>query len=276
MTEMSPVGTCGRLKPKMRDLPVDQRHAIQAKQGRAICGVDMKIVDADGRTLPHDGKSFGELLVRGPWVISAYFNDAAASKDAFDDEGWFRTGDVATIDRRGLHADHRPRQGRRSSRAASGSARSTSRTWRWAIPTSPRPRSSASPHPKWDERPLLVVVKKPGSSPTREEILGFLKGKVANWCAARRCGVRRAAAAHRDRQAVEARDPPAAQGLSLAGRNPPAGLSRERAPRRPGRGPGGAAARVHGRASSIRTRRPTAISMPPAPTAGRRRRSWRR
>jgi 3-(methylthio)propionyl---CoA ligase len=181
MTEMSPVGTCGRLKPKMNDLPVDQRQAIQAKQGRAIWNVDLKIVDASGRSLPHDGTSFGELLVRGPWVINAYFNDPAASKDAFDDEGWFRTGDVATIDAEGyMQIVDRAKDVVKSGGEWISSIDIENKAM--GHPDVAEAAVIGVPHPKWDERPILVVVKKPGTSPTRDDILGFLKGKIANWC----------------------------------------------------------------------------------------------
>jgi acyl-CoA synthetase (AMP-forming)/AMP-acid ligase II len=181
MTEMSPVGTCGRLKQKMLTLPVDQRHAIQAKQGRAICNVELKIVGADGRPLPHDGKSFGELLVRGPWVISAYYNDEAATRDAFDDEGWFRTGDVATIDSEGyMQIVDRAKDVIKSGGEWISSIDIENKAV--AHPDVAEAAVIGVAHPKWDERPILIVVRKPGTSPTREDILGFLRGQVANWC----------------------------------------------------------------------------------------------
>jgi fatty-acyl-CoA synthase len=181
MTEMSPVGTCGRLKHNLQGLPVDERHLIQAKQGRAIWNVDIKIVDASGRALPHDGTSFGELLVRGPWVISAYFNDPAASKDAFDDEGWFRTGDVATIDGEGyMQIVDRAKDVVKSGGEWISSIDIENKAM--GHPDIAEAAVIGVPHPKWDERPILVVVKKPGTSPSRDDILGYLKGKVANWC----------------------------------------------------------------------------------------------
>src|SRR6185312_1625496 len=101
MTEMSPVGTLAVLKSKFLDRPRSEQLARQASQGIALYGVDMKVVAPDGKVQPHDGKSSGELLVRGPWIVSGYFNDEAASAAAFDNEGWFRTGDVSTIDEEG-------------------------------------------------------------------------------------------------------------------------------------------------------------------------------
>src|SRR6185437_2549289 len=97
MTEMSPVGTLSTLKPRIAALPLDERYRYKAKQGRPIYTVELKIVDAEGVVQPHDGVAMGEVLARGPWVISGYYNDETASAAAFDAEGWLRTGDVATI-----------------------------------------------------------------------------------------------------------------------------------------------------------------------------------
>ncbi|HVO16205.1 MAG TPA: 3-(methylthio)propionyl-CoA ligase [Alphaproteobacteria bacterium] len=181
MTEMSPVGTCGRLKHKMLTLPTDQRHAIQAKQGRAICHVDLKIVGPDGKALPHDGKAFGELFVRGPWVISAYYNDEAATRDAFDDEGWFGTGDVATIDPEGyMQIVDRAKDVVKSGGEWISSIDLENKAM--GHPGVAEAAVIGVPHPKWDERPILVVVAKPGASPTREDIIGFLRGQVPSWC----------------------------------------------------------------------------------------------
>ncbi|MCB1807110.1 MAG: AMP-binding protein, partial [Candidatus Competibacteraceae bacterium] len=88
--------------PAMRRLPKKEQHDIKVKQGRALFGVELKIVDASGQRLPHDGKAFGELLVRGPTITSGYYNDPQANENAFDAEGWFRTGDVSTIDEHGF------------------------------------------------------------------------------------------------------------------------------------------------------------------------------
>ena len=109
MTEMSPLGTVCTLKPKPAGARAEQRLAIQAKQGRAVFGVDMKIVGEDGNELPHDGKASGELLVRGPWIVASYFKGEGGDPLV---DGWFPTGDVAHHRRRRLHADHRPQQGR--------------------------------------------------------------------------------------------------------------------------------------------------------------------
>ncbi len=141
MTEMSPVGTTAVLKAKHAALDAEARLAIRAKQGRPLFGVEMKIVDDDGRELPHDGKSVGELLVRGPWIVGAYYEDAEATAAAVEPDGWFHTGDVATIDPDGyLQLTDRRRTS--SSRAANGSARSNSKTPRWRTAMSARRRRS--------------------------------------------------------------------------------------------------------------------------------------
>src|SRR6516165_8252886 len=98
MTEMSPVGSVSIPKPKQITDGPEAEYAIRARQGRPLYGVEFKIVDADGKRLPEDGIARGELLVRGPWVAGAYYRDDDASQAALDTEGWFRTGDVATID----------------------------------------------------------------------------------------------------------------------------------------------------------------------------------
>ena len=145
----------------------DARRAIQAKQGRAVFGVDMKIVGEDGRELPRDGKASGELLVRGPWVISRYFKGEGGDPLV---DGWFPTGDVATIDADGYHADHRPQQGRDQVRRRMDRL-DRPREHRDGAPGRGDGRLHRRRHPKWDERPLLVVVKKPGADVTREELI---------------------------------------------------------------------------------------------------------
>ena len=112
MTEMSPVGTTAQFNARTAALPAEERRQYQAKQGRTVCGVEMKIIDDDGNELPRDGEAFGEVAVRGPWVISAYYKDEEATASQFTDDGWFLTGDVATLDAGRLHADRRPLQGR--------------------------------------------------------------------------------------------------------------------------------------------------------------------
>ena len=152
MTEMSPVGTVATLKGSQVDLDAPTRFAIQSKQGRAVYGVDMKIVGDDGEELPWDGKQSGELMVRGPWVIDKYFKSEGGDplvKDA-EGHGWFPTGDVADDRRRAASCRSPTARRTSSSRAASGSARSTSRTSPWRIRAcrwrraSPRPTRSGT------------------------------------------------------------------------------------------------------------------------------------
>jgi len=180
MTEMSPVGTTGRPKRRIEALPEAERQAYQLKQGRAIYGVDMKIIDADGKELPRDGEAFGELVVRGPWIISAYYEDDAASRAALTDDGWFRTGDVATLDPEG----HMQIVDRSKDVIKSGGEWISSIDLENTAVGHPEVAEAAVigvPHPKWGERPLLILVPAEGGKPTREDILSFLSDKVAKW-----------------------------------------------------------------------------------------------
>ena len=177
MTEMSPVGTVCTLKPKHQRLDAEQRMAVQAKQGRAVFGVDMKIVGEDGNELPHDGKASGELMVRGPWIIASYFKGEGGSplKD-----GWFPTGDVSTIDADGyMQITDRSKDVIKSGGEWIGSI--DLENIAMAHPAVAMAACIAARHPKWDERPLLVVTKKPGSEVTRDELLHFYDGKIAKW-----------------------------------------------------------------------------------------------
>lgn len=176
MTEMSPLGTSCKLLARHKDLPEDARHKILEKQGRVIYGVDMKIVDGEGQELPWDGKAFGDLLVRGPWVIDHYYrNDNNPLVD-----GWFPTGDVATIDEEG----YMQITDRSKDVIKSGGEWISSIDVENVAAAHPAVHMAAcisAYHPKWDERPLLVVVKRPGMDISREELLGFFEGKVAKW-----------------------------------------------------------------------------------------------
>jgi len=177
MTELSPLGTACVLKGSQRALPAEQREAIQAKQGRAVFGVDLKIVDDCGAELPWDGKGSGELLVRGPWIVSSYLN--AEGGDPLVD-GWFPTGDVATIDADGfMQITDRAKDVIKSGGEWIGSI--DLENIAMAHPAVAMAACIAAPHPKWDERPLLVVVKKPGAELTRDALLGFYEGKIAKW-----------------------------------------------------------------------------------------------
>jgi fatty-acyl-CoA synthase len=177
MTELSPLGTVCAPKPRHRALPADERLAVQAKQGRVVFGVDMKIVDADGRALPHDGRSAGELMVRGPWVIAGYFKGEGGDPCV---DGWFPTGDVATIDADGfMQITDRSKDVIKSGGEWISSIELENIAM--AHPAVAMAACIAARHPKWDERPLLVVARKPGATLTREELLQFYAGRVAKW-----------------------------------------------------------------------------------------------
>jgi fatty-acyl-CoA synthase len=181
MTEMSPLGTVSTFKGKHRALDDAARTALQYKQGRVIFGVDMKIVDADGRELPWDGKSFGDLLVRGPWVLREYFRqDASPLQPDERGRGWFPTGDVATIDPDGyMQITDRSKDVIKSG----GEWISSIDIENIAVshPAVAMAACIAAFHPKWDERPLLVVVRKPGAEVTRDQLIAHYDGKVARW-----------------------------------------------------------------------------------------------
>jgi acyl-CoA synthetase (AMP-forming)/AMP-acid ligase II len=183
MTELSPLGTACTLKARQLALPADERLALQGKQGRVVFGVDMKIVGNDGRELPHDGQASGELMVRGPWVVSRYFKDEGGDPLVYaDGEGWFPTGDVATIDADGfMQITDRAKDVIKSGGEWIGSI--DLENIALAHPAVAQAACIAARHPKWDERPLLVVVKKPDAQVTRQDILHFYEGKIAKWWA---------------------------------------------------------------------------------------------
>ncbi|MEZ5592052.1 MAG: long-chain-fatty-acid--CoA ligase [Gammaproteobacteria bacterium] len=180
MTEMSPVGSTSILSPAMRRLPKKKQHDIKVKQGRALFGVELKIVDAKGQRLPHDGKAFGELLVRGPTITSGYYNDPQANENAFDAEGWFRTGDVSTIDEHGfLQIVDRTKDVIKS-----GGEWISSIDLENAAMGHPGVAEAAVigvPHPKWGERPLLVVMRTSPQAVNAEQLHEYLSDKVAKW-----------------------------------------------------------------------------------------------
>ena len=182
MTEMSPLGTLNTLKNKHLSLPAEQQLAIREKQGRAIFGVDMKIIDSDGKELPWDGKAYGELLVKGPWIINEYFKAEGGDPLIRDEngDGWFPTGDVATIDADGyLQITDRSKDVVKSG----GEWISSIDIENIAVahPAIAIAACIGVHHPKWDERPIVAVVKKPGAEVTREELLKFYEGKAAKW-----------------------------------------------------------------------------------------------
>ncbi|MBV9189974.1 MAG: fatty-acid--CoA ligase [Betaproteobacteria bacterium] len=178
MTEMSPLGTAGTFKAKHLKLSKEERDAWQNKQGRSIYGVDMRIVDENGKELPWDGKAFGDLQVRGPWVVKGYFKGEGGNPLTKD--GWFPTGDVGTIDAEGtLQITDRSKDVIKSG----GEWISSIDLENIAVahPAIAEAAVIGVKHPKWDERPIVVAVQKAGQNVTREEILKFYEGKIAKW-----------------------------------------------------------------------------------------------
>jgi 3-(methylthio)propionyl---CoA ligase len=181
MTEMSPVGTLTVLRPQERTKSPIERAALSARQGRRMFGVDLKVIDEMGRRAPADGQTSGELFVRGSTVVSGYFNNPEASAKQIDREGWFGTGDVARITPDGwlMIVD------RTKDLVKSGGE------WISSIDVENAALAAVTgiancavigvPHPKWNERPLLVVVKAPGAEPSKAEILDALGAKIAKW-----------------------------------------------------------------------------------------------
>jgi fatty-acyl-CoA synthase len=180
MTEMSPVGTLTQMTPEEKALPLAERMDIKGRQGRRMYGVELKIVDEAGRRLPHDGRAQGELLVRGPAIVSGYFNNPAATSAALDKEGWFATGDVATILPDGwLVLVDRAKDLVKSGGEWISSIDVENEALR--CPGVVNAAVIAVPHPKWHERPLLVVVKAPAAEPRKEDILAHLASHLAKW-----------------------------------------------------------------------------------------------
>ncbi len=182
MSEMSPLGTTCKLANKHLSLPRDQQLRILEKQGHVIYGVDMKIVDPDGNDLPWDGVACGDLLVRGPWVVREYFKSEGGDPLVTDADGvqWFPTGDVGNIDADGyLQITDRSKDVIKSGGEWIGSI--DLENIAMAHPDVAMAAVIAVPHPKWDERPLLVVVRKIDSLVTRDELIAFYDGKIAKW-----------------------------------------------------------------------------------------------
>jgi fatty-acyl-CoA synthase len=182
MTEMSPLGTVASLKAKHLGQSAEERLPVQYKQGRPIFGVDMKIVGDDGQDLPWDGKAFGDLWVRGPWVVREYFKGEGGDPLQHDaaGTGWFPTGDVATIDADGyMQITDRSKDVIKSG----GEWISSIEIENIAVshPAVAMAACIAIKHPKWDERPLLVVVRKPDAQLSAEEMLRHYEGKLAKW-----------------------------------------------------------------------------------------------
>ena len=180
MTEMSPLGTLCTLKNRQLALPKEQQDKILQKQGRAIYGVDMKIVDSSGAELPWDGKTYGDLLVRGPWILASYYKGGSPLVPDANGQGWFPTGDVATIDADGfMQITDRSKDVIKSG----GEWISSIDIENIAMghPAVAMAACIGMPHPKWDERPIVAVALKPGTQVTREELLQFYEGKTAKW-----------------------------------------------------------------------------------------------
>jgi 3-(methylthio)propionyl---CoA ligase len=177
MTELSPLGTLCTLKNKHKSLPAEEQMKLRMKQGRCIFGIDMKIVNEQGEELPHDGKAAGDLLVKGPWVIANYFK--AEGGDPLVD-GWFPTGDVATIDADGfMQITDRSKDVIKSGGEWISSI--DIENIAMAHPAVAMAACVGIRHPKWDERPIVCVVKKPGAEVSRDELIAFYEGKTAKW-----------------------------------------------------------------------------------------------
>lgn len=182
MTEMSPLGTVCTLKNAQLALPAEEQLKVRLKQGRSVYGVDMKIVDEAGNELPWDGKTYGDLLVRGPWIIASYFKGEGGDPLQYDatGRGWFPTGDVATIDADGfMQITDRSKDVIKSGGEWISSI--DVENIAMAHPGVAMAACVGMRHPKWDERPIVVVVKKPGAEFTREDLLAFYEGKIAKW-----------------------------------------------------------------------------------------------
>jgi len=179
MTEMSPLGTIGTLTAQQEEWSDDKKIDLQSKQGRGVFGVELKIVDDDGNDLPWDGKTFGRLMVRGAFVAKGYFKGEGA--DAFDKDGWFDTGDVSTFDEYGfMQITDRSKDVIKSG----GEWISSIDIENVAVghPGVAEAAVIGVVHPKWDERPLLIVVRAPGTEASGDDILQYFDGKVAKWC----------------------------------------------------------------------------------------------
>ena len=180
MTEMSPLGTVSALKAKHADLDAEGKRRIKAKAGRPVFGVEMKIVDDDGHRLPHDGKSVGELLVRGPWIVSGYFENAEATKAAVEPDGWFHTGDTASIDPDG----YMQISDRRKDVIKSGGEWISSIDLEVAAMAHESVAEAAAiaiPHSRWGERPLLIVTPRAERRPERDALIAFLGERFPRW-----------------------------------------------------------------------------------------------
>ena len=185
MTELSPLGTLSKLTARQLKLPQEEQRRILEKQGKVIYGIDMAVIDDAGDAQPWDGTSSGNLVVRGHWVINSYFGQTQSAlvpvKEQGHDAGqWFPTGDVATIDVDGfMQITDRSKDVIKSGGEWISSI--DLENIAMAHPAVGEAAAIACRHPKWDERPLLVVVRKPGATLSREEMLAFYEGRIAKW-----------------------------------------------------------------------------------------------
>jgi fatty-acyl-CoA synthase len=180
MTEMSPLGTTAAPKAAHQGLDPAAQLRIKTRQGRPVFGVEMKIVDDAGEAQPHDGKSMGELLVRGPWIVSGYFENAEASAAAVEPDGWFHTGDMAVIDAEGyLQITDR----RKDVIKSGGEWISSIDLENAAVGHAEVAEAAviAVPDRRWGERPLLIVTPKPGCRPQRDALIAFLGRQFPKW-----------------------------------------------------------------------------------------------
>jgi len=178
MTEMSPLGTVCSIKPSLAALPADELYRLRAKQGRAVFGVQMKIVDDDGRELPRDGKAAGELKVKGPWISKGYYGIGITP--AHDAEGWFATGDIGSIDPNGyLQITDRAKDVIKSGGEWVSSV--DLENCACGHPDVLMAAAIGVRHPKWEERPLLLIVPRQGRTPARDSVLAHLASHFAKW-----------------------------------------------------------------------------------------------
>jgi fatty-acyl-CoA synthase len=176
MTETSPIGTISKLQTRHSSLPQEARRDRKLKQGRAVFGVEIGVRDDANNELPHDGKAFGDLVIRGPWIARAYYRMPESERD----DGWFFTGDVATIDEQGfMQITDRSKDVIKSGGEWISSIELENLAM--AHPDIAEAAVIGIAHPKWDERPLVIAVRRPGSKLTQSELLEFCSGKIAKW-----------------------------------------------------------------------------------------------
>jgi fatty-acyl-CoA synthase len=178
MTELSPLGTIASFKSGMENMSFDQQMDIKVKQGRAPFGVEMKITDDEGNELPRDGKAFGHLMVKGPFIVGEYIKGDGGQ--ILDADGFFDTGDVATIDQLGfMQITDRSKDVIKSG----GEWISSIEIENVAVGCEGVTEAAVIglPHPKWDERPLLIIIKDEGAELSKEDVLAYLEGKIAKW-----------------------------------------------------------------------------------------------